>query len=111
MGKHQTYRHRGGGRTPAGGLGPPGQPLLQLVGDDAVQYATTGPDVAGTIELQGSNTDSDPWTSFFPQAWNTPHVWGPALDFGYLFLRANETGNGINYIGTSAWSASLATGA
>jgi hypothetical protein len=54
-----------------------------------------------TITIYQSNNGGATWTIYTNDAWERSKLWGLATIFAGLWLRATETGNGIDYVGES----------
>ncbi len=101
MGKHATYRKRGGVQPTPPALPAPPQPLFLDEDGDANQYATGGDDTGGTLELWRSSDGNAPWDQQDQVPWAAFKFWGSTGDLGVGHYRTTETGNGIAYAGTS----------
>ena len=100
MGKWATYRKRGTQSAPPA-LPPPPVPLPGDEDDAFVVFTQTAANAGGLITLQFESAE-DVWTVVAVLAHAFPFVdFGPIEDFDEGHYRALQTGNGINFAGTS----------
>jgi hypothetical protein len=104
MGKWSTYRKRGGSTGPVA-LGVPPAPYLFVELGDFASHSFSPTNVGGTISLESSESAFPPWAPVNTLPWSIDVTWGEEGDFEGFYYRAYETGNGINYVGNSAYSA------
>lgn len=108
MGKHATYRKRGGPRPVTAPIGPPPQPALQNQDLDLAQFAQGADDTGGTNNLYYSVLSPGPYTLLMQVDWQSVTVWSEQIEGTPGYYRASETGNGTTYIGESTQSPAVA---
>ena len=104
MGHHAQYRKRGS--CPSGNpfLTAPPPPLLEHIGNNIRVTAVGGNDVGGSIDFQVSYDHGATWQGDIGGPWAAQQNLAVANWQAGNALRANETGNGTNYVGASTFS-------
>ena len=106
MGKWATYRKRGS-QNAGPALPAPPPPTVEDDDDDLISQPNTAVNVGGTLTLQREFPPGN-WVLYDLKPFATPFVtWGEIVNFGQGNYRAVQTGNGVNYAGTSEPSATF----
>ena len=105
MGRWAQAARRGGAAPAAGPVGPPAAPTIRTAGIDLLQDSNSIPDVGGTVRLYRADTPGPPYTlEDGPFAWSATYNWGELAGYGPGYYVCTETGNGVDYVGESAFS-------
>jgi len=91
----------------AGPAGPPPAPALRLDVGHLAQYATGSDDTGGMLHLFRSDDGNPPWVEVTSVFWVAICDWTAEAAPPTGYYRGNEVGNGVAYVGTSAYSNTL----